>query len=434
MDLRVLKISLATATLVLFSVPFTAWSQETSPDRENQLHDLIGEKTVAIKGLEEEIARYQGQLTQLGGEKKSLQNQIKSFDITRKKLSADLGVTENKISRTNYKLESLSLEIQDKGKRMEINRTAVVEGLRLMNDYDNRSFLEHLLSSGGFLQAWQDAGMIQNLQNSLRSRIAFLGTVKDDLESKHVESTKIKNELTALHQELANKKKVIEYNTREKNKLLATTKNSETSYHKLLDEKVALRDAFERELLSFESELRLITDPSSIPEAQYGILNWPLDEVVITQPFGDTSFSRSNPNVYNGHGHNGVDFRASIGTPIKSALGGVVVGTGDTDIVCPAASYGKWVLIKHANGLSTLYAHVSVISTTVGSEVLSGAIIGYSGNTGYATGPHLHFTVYATQGVEIIDRKSRVCGGTYQMPVADLRAYLNPLLYLPKLP
>jgi len=102
--------------------------------------------------------------------------------------------------------------------------------------------------------------------------------------------------------------------------------------------------------------------------------------------------------------------------------------------VCPGASYGKWVLVRHTNGLSTLYAHLSVISVSVGDQISGSSVIGYSGNTGYSTGPHLHFTVYATQGVEIMDRKSRVCGGIYTMPIADLRAYLNPLSYLPKLP
>ncbi|HEY4508236.1 MAG TPA: M23 family metallopeptidase, partial [Candidatus Paceibacterota bacterium] len=109
---------------------------------------------------------------------------------------------------------------------------------------------------------------------------------------------------------------------------------------------------------------------------------------------------------------------------------GTVKGAGNTDTVCPGASYGKWVLIEHANGLSTLYAHLSLIKVSEGQEVATGETVGYSGETGYATGPHLHFTVYATQGVRIMNRKSAVCGGTYRMPIADLKAYLNPLKYL----
>ncbi|MDQ3014888.1 MAG: M23 family metallopeptidase, partial [bacterium] len=132
----------------------------------------------------------------------------------------------------------------------------------------------------------------------------------------------------------------------------------------------------------------------------------------------------------NGSGHNGIDLGVPIGTAIKSAGVGEVVASGDTDTVCPRASYGKWVLIKHSNGLSTLYAHLSLIKVSAGQAVESGSIIGYSGNTGYSTGPHLHFTVYASQGVQVVNRPSQACGGTYTMPVADLKAYLNPLSYL----
>jgi murein DD-endopeptidase MepM/ murein hydrolase activator NlpD len=87
-------------------------------------------------------------------------------------------------------------------------------------------------------------------------------------------------------------------------------------------------------------------------------------------------------------------------------------------------------MVKHTNGLSTLYAHLSVIKVSPGQQVTTGETLGYSGNTGYSTGPHLHFTVYASQGVKIMSRKSAACGGTYTMPIADLKAYLNPMSFL----
>ena len=80
---------------------------------------------------------------------------------------------------------------------------------------------------------------------------------------------------------------------------------------------------------------------------------------------------------------------------MQAALSGTVVGSGNMDTAgggrCRA--YGKWVMIKHANGLSTLYAHLSLIAVTTGQELLTGQVLGYSGNTGATTGPHLHFEV-----------------------------------------
>jgi murein DD-endopeptidase MepM/ murein hydrolase activator NlpD len=116
-----------------------------------------------------------------------------------------------------------------------------------------------------------------------------------------------------------------------------------------------------------------------------------------------------------------------------SAAGGVVKGTGNTDLTCKGASWGQWVLIQHDNGLTTLYGHLSVIKVVKGQRVDVGDTIAYSGNTGASTGPHLHFTVYATDGVKIGNLPSSACKGkVYTEPLlTEKGAYLNPLNYLP---
>jgi murein DD-endopeptidase MepM/ murein hydrolase activator NlpD len=260
-----------------------------------------------------------------------------------------------------------------------------------------------------------------------------LGELKDAkaslLNDKNVAESKRKD-LTNLNKQLSGQKSAAESALAQKTSLLKQTKNKESEYQKLLKEQKAKKEAFEKELLDFESQLNFAIDPNSLPAVGTGVLHWPLSPVKITQYFGNTAFAAANPQVYNGNGHNGVDFAAPVGTPIKSAQSGVVKGTGNTDSACPGASYGKWVLVEHFNGLSSLYAHLSAISVKTGDSVAGGDTLGLSGNTGYTTGPHLHFTVYATQGVRIMSRPSRVCGATYTMPFADLKAYLNPLSYL----
>ena len=110
---------------------------------------------------------------------------------------------------------------------------------------------------------------------------------------------------------------------------------------------------------------------------------------------------------------------------------GVVAGVGNTDQSCNGVSYGKWALIKHTNNLSTLYAHLSIIKVSGGQQVETGQLVGYSGDTGYATGPHLHFGVFASEGIEIKSYKSKICGTNMILPVKTKNnAYLNPLSYL----
>ena len=85
--------------------------------------------------------------------------------------------------------------------------------------------------------------------------------------------------------------------------------------------------------------------------------------------------------------HDGVDLAASAGTPIVAAADGRVVGAGWR------GGYGQQVQIAHADGISTLYGHMSRIAAYAGEIVHKGEVIGYVGSTGLSTGPHLHFEV-----------------------------------------
>lgn len=85
--------------------------------------------------------------------------------------------------------------------------------------------------------------------------------------------------------------------------------------------------------------------------------------------------------------HEGVDFPADIGTPIKAAAAGIVVS------VTQHPEYGNLVEIDHGNGLTTRYAHTSKVLTKVGAFVKRGQVVAEVGTTGRSTGPHLHFEV-----------------------------------------
>ncbi|WP_433262394.1 M23 family metallopeptidase [Actinosynnema sp. CS-041913] len=86
--------------------------------------------------------------------------------------------------------------------------------------------------------------------------------------------------------------------------------------------------------------------------------------------------------------HFGVDIANSIGTPILSAMEGVVVEAG------PASGFGLWVRVQHGDGTITVYGHVNEILVSQGQHVGAGQQIATMGNRGQSTGPHLHFEVW----------------------------------------
>ncbi|MFQ6551452.1 M23 family metallopeptidase [Aestuariibius insulae] len=96
---------------------------------------------------------------------------------------------------------------------------------------------------------------------------------------------------------------------------------------------------------------------------------------------------RKHPTLGSVRNHNGVDWAAPIGTPVRAALPGTIKSAG------VGGSYGNLVILAHANGVETRYAHLDGFAKEVapGTSVNAGDVIGYVGNTGRSTGPHLHF-------------------------------------------
>ena len=408
---------------ILLVIPFVFSYAQTA----QELNEKINQKNADIDKLEKEIKLYQTEIDDLGKQKNSLNVSLKQLDLTQKKLVADIAVTQNKIDKTNFKIKELSLEIDNKGDIISNNIEAISLSIRKMNELEQNDVLATILSENDFTIIWNDIDNMATVSDKIRETIINLKQVRNDLEDTRKETTDAKDELLALKSKLADQKKIVDQNTAEKKKLLTQTKNSEASYQKLLEDRLAKKDAFEKELEAYESQLKYILDPSSLPGK--GALSWPLDDIYITQLFGVTKDSKR---LYASGSHSGVDFRASVGTPVKAVADGIVLGTGNTDIACPYASFGKFIFIKHNNGLSTTYGHLSLIKVSKGDKVERGDVIGYSGNTGHTTGPHLHLTVYASEAAKMETRPSKACEGRfYTMPIAPTNAYLDPMYYLP---
>ncbi|MCW9054767.1 MAG: peptidoglycan DD-metalloendopeptidase family protein [Candidatus Pacebacteria bacterium] len=444
-DFNITQTLLAILMLASFGVGASFVSAQSVDELKGQITDY----NTKIAELEAEIAKYEAQLSEIGGEKQTLQKAVDELRVSRKKLLTNIQITQNRIYSTTLQIEELGGEIVDKHSRIENGAEAVARSLRHINELESQSMIEAVLGHDTLNEFWDDLETIQQFQTRIAAEVRELIRLKTELETTKKASERKKAELTNYNTELSGQRVVLEGTLSETSVKFKRTAQKESEYQALLNEKIEAREKFESELRDIESQLRVIIDPSSIPPIGAGVLRWPFSEsymskcpsyegylgniYCITQYFGNTPFASKNPQVYNGGGHSGVDFRASTGTKVQAALAGTVVETGDTDLQRGCYSYGKWVLIKHNNGLSTLYAHLSHISVRAGKGVGTGEVIGFSGNTGYSTGPHLHFSVFASQGVQVVrlgDVKKITNCSDARIPVAPHDAYLNPLSYL----
>ncbi len=395
-----------------------------------ELQTKIESSADEIERLNKEIAGYQSQLSAVSNQSNTLANEVKELDLTKKKLEANLRLTETKIKSAEKDIVSLGGEIDNKTVTIDERSRLVAESIREIHESSELSLLEMLLSHTSFTDAWARIDHIQSFKEALRADAEELVVAKSVLVDTREDVKKKREELLALKNGLADQKKILDANVAEKNTLLKETKNQESLYAKMVADKKALVAAFESEIRRYEEQLTYVAHPDTLPAAGSAPLSWPLASVTITQQFGKTVDSAR---LYASGTHSGVDFRASVGTPVYAMASGTIGGTGDTDASCRGASFGKWVLIRYDNGLASTYGHMSLIKATNGQKVSRGDIVGYSGNTGHSTAPHLHVSMYPSDAVSVEGKESLACRGKIlTQPRAATTAYLDPLQYMPK--
>lgn len=402
-----------------------------------KLQKDIKDRGSRLADIEKEIAQFEKDLKVVGSEKQTLQKAINQLVLERKKVQAEISRTENLIGSTDLEINKLILEISKTTNSIQKIENAIGQIIRAQNKDEDISMIELLLRHNQLSDFWGVFEAHETVRNSMSSKVSELTSLKNLLDDKREVSTGKRTELVSLKSQYKDQNSVLTNNQSERAKLLEVTKNEEKNYQKILSQKQVARDEIIKEMRDFEAKLQFFLDPNSIPTPGTSVFDWPLKNIIITQYFGGSEFAKRNPGIYGGRAyHPGIDLGTPRGTTIFAPLSGTVRATGNTDAVPGCYSWGKWTLIDHANGLSTLYAHQDVISVTAGQKVATGEIIGYTGNTGYSTGPHLHFTVYAKDGVTVRkfnEIKTVTSCGPATTPVAATDAYVDPMLYLPPL-
>ena len=213
--------------------------------------------------------------------------------------------------------------------------------------------------------------------------MAYDNAIMDELLATQAQIEQEKAELEEARQKQADAKARLKSQQAEVDALISQISSQEDELEAMEAKLQAAAKAMDNEIARKERELQAQLAAQGVTIVSEKGFKWPSYATTITSLFG----SRTHPVTGRPNNHTGVDIAAAGGTDIWAAKSGVVLTSTYN------SSYGNYVVISHANGESTLYAHMSKRLVSEGDKVTQGQTIGLVGTTGSSTGNHLHFEV-----------------------------------------
>jgi murein DD-endopeptidase MepM/ murein hydrolase activator NlpD len=369
----------------------------------------INAKNAQIQKLEQQIQAIQNKKNQTAQQKNSkeaevnaLKGQVSQLNSDIKNLQKQLVEVGQKLNETEGDIQETTQNIQDLESQIQQNKETIrnlVEGLYKQSQVKNE--IVAAVSANTLSEVFNGVEYSDALQSKIQILLSDIITKKEDLDVANQNLANQKATLASTQGTLEDRKESIES---DKNQVQSQAKASAVAVNQLnssLNSLSAQEQELEKQRRATAIELSNLEAALSRQFGGGGTVcsargyAWPVQGGRITQGFGMTPFARST-GAYGSGGHNGIDIGAPTGTAVFATSSGTVVSVGFND-----RSYGKWIVIKHTDGYFSLYGHLSAQSVSNGQAVTRGQRIGDIGRTGFATGPHLHFTIYLPNSLKI---------------------------------
>lgn len=319
------------------------------------------------------------QLSGLTNDLSALQKQISLLDSQIEAQQDEIDAQEELLTELTQMIADKTIELEESERQQAEQYDQLRSRLRYMVEHGTTSSLSILLSSDSFSDFLNRYEIIRQI--SLRDENLFeqLKAIRDKVltEKQELEDTKKDAEDTKLQME-ANKAELeaqMEAKRKQMENIQLAQKNVKDAYAAMIETEDELMAQYKKAAAEYAAQSTYVG----------GTFMWPLPagNNVVTCKYG----MRTHPITGKRKLHTGVDLRASTGTKVYAANKGTVTTSGYS------SAWGNYIIISHGGGITTLYAHMSKRSVSKDDKVKQGDIIGYSGNTGYSTAPHLHFEI-----------------------------------------
>ncbi|MGB0757831.1 MAG: murein hydrolase activator EnvC family protein [Patescibacteria group bacterium] len=359
-------------------------------DSVDDLNEAIDDKRAEIEEIDAQIKQYKSQIESKRKEALTLQNQIDILDAQKEatlleinKLEIRTNQIELEIIANEHKIEELALQ------QVEVKHQ-VAELLREIQKEDDKTYLEIVLLYDNISEFFNHITYLENVEEGLQTDLDHLQRLTENLTTEQSNLLTRKNNLVAIKKKLEEEKAKLDSQQYAKNVLLDQTKSSERQYQQLIAEQRSLQDSINSEIVSLEQQLRSkLAESEQLQNISEQGLMWPVPSRYITAGFHDTDYPFRH--IFE---HPAIDVRASQGTPVRAAASGYVGRAKNAGL-----GY-SYIMLVHADGVSTVYGHMSQINVKEDTYVVQGEVIGLSGGMPgtpgagrLTTGPHLHFEV-----------------------------------------
>jgi len=389
------RILAATALLIIAFTP----THSLMADERSDLQAQIDAKKGELDRINLELDTTKANLEGIQKQKQALQREISTLENSQKELDLSIKSDQITIEKLGLEINSLNYNLSDIELAVAGKEQGIQDVFRAIQRTDGDNMLVLFLRQDSLENALTEVQSLSSLKNQLGKDISDLNTLHDQY-SITINDIKDKKSSIQIHTvNLKNRKLIVADQKQTQQAVLEQTKNQEGVYQSKLSDLQKQQDVLDEEIGQIEDKLRQSFDVNVLPTKRRGLLDWPILEGggITTQHFGTVS------KLYRGRPHNGLDIGTPIGTPVVAAADGIVQAVDNNDVSRTRKyQYGKYILIKHPNNLATLYAHLSQQIVVSGQSVKKGEVIGYSGSTGYATGPHLHLGLYWAPSIKLI--------------------------------
>ncbi len=350
----------------------------------------------SVSDLETKYSELEKKLEKLKTEMSKTQSEKKETLEYKNQLDTEISIVEQQIENLNKQTDELNAQIKanetlltQKESEISENDELFKSRLRAMYVSSDTSIWEVIFGSKSYSDFLMNTEYMKRLAESDQELMTKLNQDKKIIISakENIENSKIK--LEANMQTLSVKKASLNTKYQESQKLLNTLTQEENS---LKNEQIKINEEMEE----IDEEIRqMLANNGSNGDFVGGEFLWPLPNYsTITSKFGwRTLYGKKN-------WHTGIDISGAnvYGKNIVAANSGTVIKAVTSYVA--NKGYGKYVIIDHGGGYTTLYGHCSSLLVKVGDTVKRGDPIALVGSTGNSTGPHLHFGIYVN-GTEV---------------------------------